>query len=150
MTAPSFEPRPATPIDAPGVAALAAELGYPTAEAEMRGRLERTMASPTREVAVVERVDGCVRTVLGWIELEERENITGGHVAEITGLVVAASARRTGVGRALIAYAESWAGSRGLKKIRVRSNARREEAADFYPAAGFDLEKMQRVFVKTI
>ncbi|MBL9149779.1 MAG: GNAT family N-acetyltransferase [Phycisphaerae bacterium] len=150
MTRAALEVRVAMPADAAAVAALAAELGYPTEIDVMRGRLARTAASPMREVALAERREGGDVLPVGWIELEERENVTGGHVAEITGLVVAATARRSGVGRALIAYAESWARARGLTKIRVRSNARRVEAADFYPAAGFDLEKMQRVFVKGI
>ena len=48
--------------------------------------------------------------------------------AEIWGLVVADTARGTGVGRRLVEAAEEWALMRGLAVMAVRSNNLRTEA----------------------
>jgi hypothetical protein len=49
-----MKPRPATERDAEGVAALLAELGYPTTAAEARQRLRETLADPSACVLVVD------------------------------------------------------------------------------------------------
>ncbi|MFO0828649.1 MAG: GNAT family N-acetyltransferase [Phycisphaerales bacterium] len=140
--------------DAARVAELAGQLGYAMEADVARERLARALASATRAVAIAES-DG---VVVAWIEVELRDNLAGGETAEITGLVVDRAARRSGAGRALVDWARGWAREpgdhrgreRGRDRLRVRSNARREEAAAFYPAVGFTLEKMQRVFVRGV
>ena len=66
--------------------------------------------------------------------------------AEIGGLVVAATHRRQGIGRALADAAGQWARSMGHGRVRVRTNVIRQEAAAFYGSLGFDLRKQQKVF----
>jgi GNAT superfamily N-acetyltransferase len=134
--------RAARPSDAEAIAGLAGELGYPMDAAtalQRMGFIERA----TERALIVAELDG---VVVGWIELEVRSVLAGGRNAEIAGLVVASSARRSGAGRALVGVARAWASEHNAPKVRVRSNAKREEAAIFYPAVGFALEKMQRVF----
>ena len=69
---------------------------------------------------------------------------------EITGLVVSPSARRLGVGRALVAASEAWASRLGFSSIRVRSNVSRAESHPFYRRIGFSLTKTQHVYQKSL
>ncbi len=142
----TFEVRLAAAHDAERLASLATQLGYPMDEATARARFAEAARDHRHALAVVERKGA----VIGWMELEVRSNLAGGRAAEIMGLVVDQAERRSGAGKALLAFAERWAAERHLPTLRVRSNAKREEAASFYPAAGFELEKMQRVFVRKV
>lgn len=58
--------------------------------------------------------------------------------AEITDLYVAPSRRRRGIGRALLARACAWAGSRGARRVEARVSSRNPEGQAFWRAAGFD------------
>ena len=58
--------------------------------------------------------------------------------------------RGKGVGTKLINEAEKWASSKGLNRIRVRTNIKRAETIDYYKKIGFGLMKSQEVFEKTI
>ena len=57
-----------------------------------------------------------------------------GEVAWVEELMVAASARRSGVGRALMAAAETWARRRGAAYIALATR----RAAPFYRALGYE------------
>lgn len=57
-----------------------------------------------------------------------------GEVAWVEELMVAASARRSGVGRALMAAAETWARHRGAAYIALATR----RAAPFYQALAYD------------
>ena len=70
--------------------------------------------------------------------------------ARLMALVVDSSARRRGVGRALVAYAEAWALARGLAALTVRSNAARELSHPFYEALGYNRDKTQYVYSKAL
>lgn len=62
--------------------------------------------------------------------------------------MVDAGARRSGVGRALVAVAEQWTRERGLDTLFLRSNIVRPEAHAFYPGLGFARTKTQHVYSK--
>jgi GNAT superfamily N-acetyltransferase len=70
--------------------------------------------------------------------------------AEISGLVVDDAWRRRGVGALLMRHAEQWAREQGCKTIRLRSNVIRERAHRFYDRLGYELQKTQKVFRKTL
>jgi PhnO protein len=59
-------------------------------------------------------------------------------ICRVTELVVDPAARRSGVGRALIAAAEEEARSRGANLLDLTSGDWRDEAHRFYPEAGFE------------
>ena len=102
----SFLLRSAQPSDAPAVAALVTQLGYPTAPAEMRGRLERLLAHPEHSMVVAEaegEVVGLVAAQLGYA-LESMACI-----AASDGLVVDAQWRGRGLGTVLMRHLESGA-----------------------------------------
>ena len=140
------ELRRATLTDAAEMTRLSAQLGYPLAPAEMARRL--TVLLPNERHCVAVAASG--ERLLGWMHVEHRFSLEGGDRAELMGLVVDASARRGGVGRALVTAAERWALSRSLTALTVRSNAARELSHPFYEALGYSREKTQHVYRKAL
>ena len=57
--------------------------------------------------------------------------------AEITDLGVHPSARRAGIGRALVEAASGWARERGIERLEARVLARNPEGQAFWRALGF-------------
>ena len=132
--------------DAAEMARLAEQLGYPMTVAEMKERLSALLPSERHCIAVVANGE----RLLGRVHVEHRSSIEAGDRAEIMGLVVDSSARRRGVGRDLVEYAETWARSRGLAALTVRSNAARELSHPFYAALGYSRDKTQHVYSKAL
>jgi N-acetylglutamate synthase-like GNAT family acetyltransferase len=132
--------------DAATVAALATELGYPCDEEAMLPRLEDALAAGSRDVIVAED-EG---EVVGWIELAVVSALESGEWVEIRGLIVAAGRRGSGIGKELVAAAESWAATRGYAQLRVRMNVKRERTKLFYEKCGFMATKMSHVFDKRV
>jgi GNAT superfamily N-acetyltransferase len=120
--------------DAPAVAALSGDLGYPTTPDEMGGRITAVLSDPGHAVFVAEAEDG---TLAGWVHVCSRFLLIDPPSAFVEGLVVCPGARRIGVGRALMAAAEGWAGESGLLVARLRSGSTREDAHAFYRAIGY-------------
>ena len=96
--------------DAAALASLSGELGYPVSVAEMQARLEVMTRNPDHAVLVACDRDGAAGTgaVIGWIDVGIVFHLQAGRYCEIGGLVVTASARRKGTGKALVAQAEEW------------------------------------------
>ena len=146
--------RAAREADAPELARLSAQLGYPSGAAAMRERLARIGARADHAVFVAEPLEApagnASAALLGWVHVGGGIWLESGESAEILGLVVGAAARRGGVGRRLVAAAEQWSRAAGLARIVVRSNAVRPEAHAFYPKLEYALAKTQRVYVKSL
>ena len=138
---------PAQPSHAEAIARLSHELGYPMSVEATRTALERLATLPMHHVVVAAAPDG---RLLGWAGVERRLCLESGEFVELTGLVVAAGSRRSGVGRALVASAEAWALDSGFSSIRVRSNVARAESHPFYERLGFARTKTQHVYGKTL
>lgn len=98
-------------------------------------------------VFVAESPDG---QVVGWVQACVRAVLVADRHAEVEGLVVDASWRGKGIGRALMKRAEQWARQRGCKVVRLRSNVVREGARPFYEALGYKVVKTQWAFRKTL
>lgn len=130
--------RDATAADAPAISELADQLGYTVTAAEIRDRLPRSSC-------VVSELGG---QVIGWMQVERRDLVTLGPIAEVTALVVDAAGRGRGVGVALLDWAESWAAGRGCERVRIRCNAVRAETHEFYERRGYREIKTQKVFEK--
>jgi GNAT superfamily N-acetyltransferase len=88
--------------------------------------------------------------LLGWVAAELRVLLESGFKAEISGLVVTAQARRSGVGGKLVLAAEHWAAKRGLPAIVVRSNIARMESHAFYQAMSYVRRKTQHSYEKQL
>ncbi len=136
--------RPAATTDAPAVANLVAQVGYPAEPAAVAERLARLHATPDALLLVAE-ADGAI---VGWLHAHAQVTLAIGSKVEIMGLVVAAGHRRSGAGRALVAATERWAADRDAAVVVVRSNVRREESHRFYLALGFTHSKTQAVYQK--
>jgi GNAT superfamily N-acetyltransferase len=115
----------------------------------MEERMDRLLARPlVHQVVVAPGPTG--GKLLGAIHATRRETLESGDHVEITGLIVDAQARGTGVGKLLVAAAERWARDLGLRVIRVRSNVVRTGAHAFYERLGFRVLKQQVAFIKEL
>jgi len=139
--------RNARNYDAPAIAELGAQLGYPATRQQIATRLAGIESEPASRVFVAENNEG---KVIGWLHVAARSQLTEDACAEILGLVVDESARGGGIGLALVNAAESWARARGCVHIRVRSRSERERAHRFYERAGYARNKVQLVLRKPL
>ena len=127
--------RPARVADAPALAGLLGELGYPHNVAQARERLARWFGEPRGTVLVAERN----RAVIGFtaafaIPYIERE----GSFARVVALAVDRSQRSRGTGRRLLAAVEAWAGEVGCSDVELTSSRERHDAHSFYEALGYE------------
>ena len=126
--------REARDDDAPALAALATELGYPAGDAAMRRRMERLASQPPHRMVVAERggrVVAFAGMTMEWTPTSDDP------IARLTALVVDRGERGRGTGAALVAAAEEWARGKGAKSIRLTTAAHREGAHRFYERIGY-------------
>jgi GNAT superfamily N-acetyltransferase len=126
--------RAAAPADAPAIAALLAELGYPTPAPDVERRLGDLEASG-RSAALVAEHAGEVAGVLTLHTVPVLHE--PGDWCRVTVLVVGEAARRRGLARALVAEAEAMARARGCVRIEVTSALHRDGAHELYRSMGF-------------
>jgi ribosomal protein S18 acetylase RimI-like enzyme len=125
--------RPAAPGDAPALAGLIVELGYPVTDAEVSARMRLLLA--VGRTPLVAELDGIVG-LLTWSVMHVLHR--PGPVGRISTLVVAGRVRGRGVGRALVAAAEAEVRAAGCDLIEVTSNMRRADAHAFYERLGYE------------
>jgi len=133
--------------DAAEIARLTIELGYSVSVQEISSRLTALLPSINYFAAVAEGKDS---QLLGWAVVEHRVLLQSDAKAELTGLIVSASARRKGIGKALVAAAEKWATKHCLSSICVRSNVARLESHPFYQNLGYIRGKTQHFYEKQL
>ena len=133
--------------DAPSLAVLSGQLGYPMQTEETEERLRVLQTSDTDAILVAESDEG---DVVGWIHLSGALRLETGRYAEIAGLVVDEAWRSRGVGAALVEAGAEWAAGRGYQTFKVRSNIIRERAHAFYERLGFAHSKTQVVLVRRL
>jgi GNAT superfamily N-acetyltransferase len=133
--------------DAPAIAGLATQLGYPTSAEQAEARLRDVLSRSDGAVLVAEGEDG---TVIGWAQIVGAWRVANDPSAEIVAMVVDESHRSRGVGAALVKAAIDWADGHGFRTIRVRSNTVRERTHAFYERLGFKRTKTQVAFAKPI
>jgi GNAT superfamily N-acetyltransferase len=138
--------RPPLPSDAPALAALAGELGYPTSGEELLGRLA---ALHPRDAAVIVSTDADDRPT-GWCHVEMRRTLVEPMSALIVGLVIGEGHRSAGIGAELLAAAERWARSRSCQRLVVATRITRERAHRFYAREGFEVSKASYFLTKVL
>lgn len=139
--------RPMTAADAPSVAALSTQLSDPIPAAMIRERLASPKFTEDHGCYVAEQAG----VISGWVDVFRVHMLVSPRFfAEIGGLVVDTKARRQGVGRALMAQAETWAAEHGYAEVRLRSGLHRTDAHEFYQSIGYALTKTSHMFRKRL
>lgn len=129
-----FTIRNANETDASSIAALISELGYPTSESDMRGRLAAIEADANYRTFVAQVGAAVVGVAgVGLAPYYER-NGTYGRIAV---LAIGGAHRRNGLGRALVDASEAWAAGRGATAMVVNTGHHRENAHEFYERIGY-------------
>ena len=127
--------RTAHPADAPVIADLLDQLGYPQGDEERTADRIQDWAEDPSSVAFVAVADG---PPIGVIAVHVSPFFEqDGSWGRIVAVVVADRARRHGVGARLVAAAEAFATSRGCLRMEVTSGDRRPEAHEFYRRRGY-------------
>lgn len=126
--------RHAQPGDAAALAQLMCELDYKTTTAEMRRRL-KSILNDSRYRTFVAELDNTVCGMIGTLTHASHEH--NGPSGKIIALVVSKKHRRSGIGRALIAAAESDFAKRRVTRLSLTTRLTRVEAHRFYQALGY-------------
>jgi GNAT superfamily N-acetyltransferase len=132
--------------DSPALARLAAQLGYPTTDSEVKARLPRYLDSDNARVIVAEYRG----EVVGWTSVEIVDHFYIDKHVEISGFVVDAEQRGRGIGHMLMREAERWTIEKGLSILRLKTNVLRVDAHRFYEHMGFERTKTQYTYVKKL
>jgi GNAT superfamily N-acetyltransferase len=139
--------RRAKSADAPQIALLTGQLGYPATTAQIRERLRGIQPVSQNAVFVA---DAANYGIIGWLHVSKEPLLESEMRAEVNGLVVAEGQRSLGAGARLLAAAEDWARKHGCKSMSVRSNVIRERAHKFYERHGYEHYKTQKSFRKPL
>jgi putative acetyltransferase len=142
--------RPAEPTDASDLVALAAAVGREAGDWLLATETWRPVADERRYLKAVRRhadaavfvaVDG--ERVVGRLSLARDPHPASAHVADL-GLMVAASHRRRGIGRALLDGAVTWARIAGVRKLELHVFPWNDPAIRLYEGFGFEREGLRR------
>ena len=142
------EIRPARATDALRLAGQLAQLGYPSELDALTSRLAGILESAAQQILVAAPPDDS--RIDGYIGLERRVTLHQDEHAEITDLVVDATARRSGLGRALVTAGEQWAARHGLHTMVVRSSVMRPESHLYYEGIGYQRTATSHVYHKQV
>jgi GNAT superfamily N-acetyltransferase len=140
-----MELREARAADAPGIAELLDQLGYPTTPEQVEARLARLAVSGDDATWVADE-DGAIIGLAGIHVSASLEH--EGDVAKVSEIVVDERFRRRGIGGALLAEAEREARRRGCVLLFLTTAERRKDAHAFYRRLGF--EETGRRFAKAL
>lgn len=126
--------RQANAADAPAIAALFTDEGYPAGPSDIKARLARFDAPASR--VVIAEYDG---VILGFIAAHALPRFEHDDwILRVLALVVDAGARERGVGRALMAEAERFGREVGATFVEVTAGHHRPEARHLYESLGYD------------
>ena len=146
----NVEIRAAEPADAAALVALATAVGSEPQGWLLADSHWRSVADERRYVRALRRhPDGALivaddaGTVVGRVSLVRDPHPSSAHVADL-GLMVAASHRRRGIGRALLAAAEGWARGAAVSKLELHVFPHNEAAIALYEGFGYEREGYRR------
>jgi RimJ/RimL family protein N-acetyltransferase len=147
-----IEIRWAEPQDAGELVRLAATIGREPGDWLLTTETWRSTADERRYLKAVRRhadaavfvaVDGENGSVVARLSLARDPHPASSHVADL-GLMVAATHRRRGIGRSLLATAVTWARSSGIRKLELHVFPWNEPAIRLYESFGFEPEGVRR------
>jgi RimJ/RimL family protein N-acetyltransferase len=142
--------RAAEPGDAAALVALATAVGSEPQGWLLADSNWRSVADERRYIRALRRhPDGALIVadagglVVGRLSIVRDPHPSSPHVADL-GLMVAASHRRRGIGRALLAAAEEWASGAGVSKLELHVFPHNEAAIALYEDFGYEREGYRR------
>ena len=137
--------RTASMNDAPPIANLLSQLGYPTSTDEMRGGLAEILSNPNYMTLVADHRNEVVGVLgAGIFPFYEKNGMHG----RILALVVDEKRQGQGIGGSLVTKAEQWLKEQGARTIIVNSGNQRKDAHRFYMRLGYAETGLR--FVKTL
>ena len=126
--------RRATAADAPRIAALFTEEGYPAGASSVESRLAR-FEGPDSQVIVADHGG----EILGFIALHVVPRFEhDDSFVRIVALVVDSAVRERGIGRVLMAEAERIGSERGAAFVEITAGHHRPAARHLYDSLGYD------------
>jgi GNAT superfamily N-acetyltransferase len=132
--------------DLAAVQPLIWQLGYELTPAETKDRFRAVMSAEGHAIFVGE-LDA---RIVGLFHIFARPALDKPPEAVVQALVVDASARQSGVGKALMETAESWASQRGFRSVALASSISRDAAHAFYKAIGYSVFATSHLFRKCL
>jgi GNAT superfamily N-acetyltransferase len=122
-------------MDAPDIAHLVCQLGYPVSPEEMVERLRAILAHPEYVTFVAEAQGRAIGLVGAYVSLGIE--LTGMY-GRLTGLVVDEQWRGQGIGKSLMVTLEDFLKDRGARSLILTSGKHRMEAHLFYEHLGYE------------
>jgi ribosomal-protein-alanine N-acetyltransferase len=105
-------------------------------EAEYASMTGNAVSSVRRLLVVAEQRDGASIELVGFA-VGKVIGRAGSALGELESVAVAASARRSGVGRALCEAVIDWCGEQGVEAVELEVRSKSEGAAALYRGLGF-------------
>jgi GNAT superfamily N-acetyltransferase len=127
--------REVTPADAPDLARLITQLGYPTSRDGIEKRMAVLARLPGHGIFVAERNGRIVGLVGAY--LDYALEIDGAY-GRLMGLVVDEAFRGRGIGARLMEWIEGWLRDRGATRLTLTSGKQRIDAHRFYRNLGYE------------
>ena len=148
--------RPAVAADLPALLALiqgvadehaALEPDYFRAgQAPVAARVRAAMASSQQLLLVAQRDGQVVGLLRAKVErIPDLGFLAGLACLKVSELAVAPATRRGGIGKALLAAAETWARQQGLDEVRLSVWSRNADALAFFDAGGYRPASQTRI-----
>ena len=125
---------------------LMKQLGYDLEPAEIRRRY-LSVVTADNHVLLVGELKG---RLVGLVHVYARPALDKPPEAVVQALVVASDGRRGGIGKAMMASAESWAHARGFHSVALASHIARDGAHAFYKALGYQIVATSHLLRKEI
>lgn len=126
------------------IADLTSQEGMPVTAPELEARLGEV----PREDRLLLAVDG--ETLLGYAHVHVSRDLIHDTSAEIAVLIVHPANRRHGIGRTLVAAAETWARQSGRARLLMRTDVVRTAAHAFFVALGYEQSATTLEFVRDL
>jgi AraC family transcriptional regulator len=121
------------------------DLGYNCSEELVKERLKGLDENNERVLVAVYN-----DKVVGYLHAQIYKTLYFEELINFLGLAVSKEYRNKKVGTRLVNEIENWAKENGIKKVRVNSGFSRKEAHEFYRSLGYNNEKKQIRFLKSL
>jgi GNAT superfamily N-acetyltransferase len=138
--------RQTTADDLPSSRGLLSQLGYPLDNIELRRRYDAVSRCSDHALFVAEEDE----RIIALCHVFARPALDKPPEAIVQALVVDSASRGTGVGKAVMGMAETWASNFGFSSVALASSVTRMDAHAFYETIGYDRTATSHLFRKDI